>query len=95
MTKLDGLQPNVEAIVVYKPDLVVVDGDSSGLTGLAAFNIPVLALPAAARLSDVYAQYDELGLATGHLAQAEQEDTRLRRRSSRRSCAAAPHHTAP
>ena len=32
-TTLDDLQPNVEAIVSYRPDLVVVPGDSSGLTG--------------------------------------------------------------
>ena len=73
MTKLSGFQPNVEAIVGYKPDLVVVDGNAGGLIkSLAAFKIPVLELPAAAKLSDVYAQFDELGQATGHLAQAGQ-----------------------
>jgi iron complex transport system substrate-binding protein len=95
MTKLSGFQPNVEAIVAYKPDLVVVDADTGGLIkSLAAFKIPVLELPAAAKLSDVYAQFDELGRATGHLAQAEQEDTRLRSQLAR-IAAAAPHHTAP
>jgi iron complex transport system substrate-binding protein len=95
MTKLSGFQPNVEAIAAYKPDLVVVDADTGGLIkSLAAFKIPVLELPAAARLSDVYAQFDELGRATGHLAQAEQEDTRLRSQLAR-IAAAAPHHTAP
>src|SRR5262249_47273515 len=64
MTKLSGFQPNVEAIVGYKPDLVVVDGNTGGLIkSLAAFKIPVLELPAAAKLSDVYAQFDELGRA--------------------------------
>jgi iron complex transport system substrate-binding protein len=95
MTKLSGFQPNVEAIVGYKPDLVVVDGNSGGLIkSLAAFKIPVLELPAAAKLSDVYTQFDELGKATGHLAQAEQENARLRSQLAR-IAAAAPHHTAP
>ena len=94
-TKLSGFQPNVEAIVGYKPDLVVVDGNADRLIkSLAAFKIPVLELPAAARLSDVYAQFDELGRATGHLAQAERENVRLRSQLAR-IAAAAPNHTAP
>jgi iron complex transport system substrate-binding protein len=95
MTKLSGFQPNVEAIVGYKPDLVVVDGNNRGLIkSLAAFKIPVLELPAAAKLSDVYAQLDQLGKATGHLAQAEQENTKIRGQL-KQIAAAAPHHKAP
>ena len=95
MTKLSGFQPNVEAIVGYKPDLVVVDGNTGGLIkSLAAFKIPVLELPAATKLSDVYAQFDELGKATGHLTQAERENARVRSQLAR-IAAAAPHHTAP
>jgi len=95
MTKLSGFQPNVEAIVAYKPDLVLVSADTGGLIKrLAAFKIPVLELPAAAKLSDVYAQFDELGRATGHLAQAEQENTRLRSQLTQ-VAAAAPHHAPP
>ena len=94
-TKLSGFQPNVEAIVGYKPDLVVVDANAGGLIkSLAAFKIPVLELPAAAKLSDVYAQFDELGRATGHLAQAEQENAKLHSQLAR-IAAAAPHRTAP
>jgi len=41
ITKLDALTPNVEAIVAYQPDLVVVSGDTTGLTAqLAKFGIP-------------------------------------------------------
>jgi iron complex transport system substrate-binding protein len=95
VTKLSGFQPNVEAIVGYKPDLVVVDGNADKLIkSLAAFKIPVLELPAAARLSDVYTQLEELGRATGHLAQAGRETARLRSQLAR-IAAAAPHHTAP
>ncbi|HVA04655.1 MAG TPA: ABC transporter substrate-binding protein [Acidimicrobiales bacterium] len=73
-TTLDDLQPNVEAIVAYKPDLVVVPGDSSGLTGrLKAFAIPVLSLPPAATLADAYGDYAKLGEATGHVQAAQTE----------------------
>ena len=73
-TTLDDLQPNVEAIVAYKPDLVVVPGDSSGLTGrLKAFGIPVLSLPPAATLADAYGEYAKLGEATGHVQAAQTE----------------------
>jgi iron complex transport system substrate-binding protein len=73
-TTLDDFQPNVEAIVAYKPDLVVVPGDSSGLTGrLKTFGIPVLSLPPAATLADAYGDYAQLGEATGHVQAAKTE----------------------
>jgi iron complex transport system substrate-binding protein len=95
VTKLSGFQPNVEAIAAYKPDLVLVSGNTGGLIKrLAAFKIPVLELPAAAKLSDVYAQFGQLGRATGHLAQAGQENTRLRSQLAQ-IAAAAPRHSPP
>ena len=94
-TKLSGFQPNVEAIAAYKPDLVVVDANTSGLVSrLSAFKIPVLVMPAAAKVSDVYAQFDELGRATGHLTQAERENATLRSQLAQ-IAAAEPHHAAP
>jgi iron complex transport system substrate-binding protein len=73
-TNLDDLSPNVEAIVSYRPDLVVVPGDSTGLTArLKTFGIPVLSLPPAATLADAYTQYDQLGEATGHVQAAKAE----------------------
>jgi iron complex transport system substrate-binding protein len=73
-TNLDELQPNVEAIVSYRPDLVVVPGDTTGLTArLKTLGIPVLSLPPAATLADAYEQYGELGEATGHVRAAEAE----------------------
>ncbi len=94
-TKLSYFDPNVEAIVAYKPDLVVVSNNSNGLAkSLAAFSIPVLELPAPAGLSGVYAEFDQLGRATGHITQAEHEVTSLRSQISQ-IVAAVPAHSAP
>jgi iron complex transport system substrate-binding protein len=94
-TKLSGFTPNIEAIVAYKPDLVVISGNVDGLVKrLAGFSIPVLELPAAASLSDEWSEFDELGKATGHLAQAQREDTTLQAQV-RQIAAAAPHHSKP
>jgi iron complex transport system substrate-binding protein len=94
-TKLSAFAASVEAIVAYKPDLVVMSGDSAKLIKqLAAFKVPVLELPAAAKLSDVYTQFDELGRATGHAAQAAQQDATLRRQLTQIT-AAKPHRSAP
>jgi iron complex transport system substrate-binding protein len=94
-TKLSAYQPNVEAIAAYKPDLVVESGDTGGLTKhLAALSIPVLELPAPSKLGGMYSEFDQLGRATGHLAQAQHEVTSLRTQL-RQIAAAAPHHSAP
>jgi iron complex transport system substrate-binding protein len=78
-TALDGFQPNVEAIVAYRPDLVVVSGDTAGLAGhLGGFGIPVLSLPPATTLADVYKEFDELGQATGHVAAAGSEAAHIK-----------------
>ncbi len=79
MTKLSGYTPNAEAIAAYKPDLVIISNNLDGITAkLTALSIPVLDLPAAANLADVYAEFTELGAATGHVAQAKTEDTTLK-----------------
>ena len=66
-SKLSGYQPNVEAIAGYRPDLVVVAFDPSGLVkGLRKLHIPVLVQPAATNLDEAYAEIEALGLATGH-----------------------------
>lgn len=94
-TKLSAYQPNVEAIVAEKPDLVVESGDTGQLTKrLAAFSIPVLELPAPAKIAGEYAEFGQLGRATGHPAQAQQEVTRLRAQLHQIT-AAAPHHAKP
>lgn len=74
ITKLSAYTPNVEAIVKYKPDLVIVSNDTSGFnTQMAALKIPVLYDPAAANLQQAYGQYTSLGKATGNVAGAKAE----------------------
>ncbi len=71
MTKLSGFQPNIEAIASYTPDLVVATDDTAGLVhGLGALSIPVLIEAAAKNVDDSYKQIQQLGDATGHVAEA-------------------------
>ena len=77
-TKLSGFTPNIEAIVAYHPDLVVISNNIDGVAKkLAAFSIPVLELPAPTEVSGVYTEFGQLGKATGHLAQAEHESASI------------------
>ena len=78
VTKLSGLTPNLEAIAKYNPALVVASQNSGGLvSGLTKLGIPVLIEPAPANLAGAYQQIDQIGQATGHLAQAEQTVTSM------------------
>ena len=73
VTDLSGFTPNIEAIASYEPDLVVVSADIDGLVGaLESLEIPVLLLPPANSFDDVFFQIEQLGSATGHLAEAEE-----------------------
>jgi iron complex transport system substrate-binding protein len=67
-TDLSSYQPNVEAIVGYEPDLVVLPASvpRDVPAGLRRVGLPVIAQPAPANLDDAYAQMRELGKATGH-----------------------------
>jgi iron complex transport system substrate-binding protein len=95
ITKLSGYTPNAEAIAAYKPDLVVISNNIAGITAkLQALSVPVLTLPAAVNLQQEYAEFDQLGLATGHLAQAKQEVARLKAAISK-IVATEPAHTTP
>ena len=71
-TDLSGFEPNVEALLAYEPDLVLIDSENEEITGaLADLDIPVLVQPAATTFDDVYEQILELGTITGRVDEAE------------------------
>lgn len=73
ITDLSGFQPSVEAIASYEPDLVIVSFDPNELVAsLLAVGIPVLLAPSVATFDDVYAQIEQLGAATGNVAEASE-----------------------
>jgi iron complex transport system substrate-binding protein len=79
-TKLSGYTPNVEAIAGYRPDLVVVSANPSGLVpALGKLHIRTLLLPPARNLAGAYAQLEKLGAVTGHAAGARAVVARLKR----------------
>jgi iron complex transport system substrate-binding protein len=71
VTALSGFSPNLEAIVAYEPDLVVVSDDIGGIVdALTGVGIPTLVLPGAGVIDDSYTQIRDVGRATGHAEQA-------------------------
>jgi iron complex transport system substrate-binding protein len=80
-TKLSAYTPNAEAIAGYRPDLVVVAGDSNHVVAsLQKLGVPVLVDPPAKDLHDAYAQIEQLGAATGHRERARSVVERMRTR---------------
>ena len=69
-TDLSGFTPNVEAIAAYEPDLVVTSGDDTLTAQLEAVGLTVWAGPSATTFDEAYAQIEQLGAATGHIAEA-------------------------
>jgi iron complex transport system substrate-binding protein len=79
MTDLSGYEPNVEAIARFDPDLVVAASDPGDLAkSLSALGVPVILDPAAGTLDDSYTQIEQLGVATGHVAEAAQVVAEMR-----------------
>ena len=73
VTELSGFNPNLEAIADYRPDFVVssyVPGDLA--EGMETLGIPMLVLPAAEEIFDVYDQMLLLGKVTANAAGAEE-----------------------
>jgi cobalamin transport system substrate-binding protein len=79
-TKLSGFKPNAEAVIGYRPDLVVLSNDTDGIVkALEKVKIPVLLEPAAVKIDDAYDQIADLGTATRHVAEATKVAGDMRR----------------
>jgi iron complex transport system substrate-binding protein len=82
-TKLDGLEPNVEAIAAYHPDLVVISDNVDNLEQhLASLKIPVLLEAAPPNFAGLYGQMLALGAASGHAGAARTLVATLKRKVS-------------
>jgi cobalamin transport system substrate-binding protein len=80
-TTLSGFTPNVEAIVGYKPDLVIAAYDPAGIVAtLRGLGIRVLVQDAAKTIEGAYAQIRQLGAVTGHAREAAAVVTRMKKR---------------
>jgi iron complex transport system substrate-binding protein len=78
-TTLSGFTPNVEAIIAYRPDLVIAAYDPKGLVdALGRLGIPVLVHNAATTLPGAYQQIRQLGMVTGKRAGAAKVVARMK-----------------
>ncbi len=67
VTDLSGWDPNVEAVLAYEPDLVVISNDANELVAsLTALEVPVLVSAAPVDFDTGYESMMELGAATGN-----------------------------
>ncbi len=68
VTDLSGWDPNVEAVLGYEPDLVVIANDANDLVaGLTEVGVPVYIHAAPADIESGYAGVADLGVATGQI----------------------------
>lgn len=78
-TGMSALQVNVESLIALRPDLVIIPNPDDKLAAkLKTVSIPLLVMPAAAKLADVYSEISTLGEATGHVEQATSEADGIR-----------------
>lgn len=78
-TELSGFEPNVEAIIATKPDLLVVANDAGGLVeAMKRVDVPVIVSSAPTSIDGGYAGMSVLGRATGNSEKAEAEVARIK-----------------
>ena len=79
LTNLSALEPNLEAIASYKPDLVIIAFEIGNLkVDLNAVGIEVLMLPATPTVEDALKQILEIGDITGNEENAEKLVVKIR-----------------
>ena len=72
ITSLSALEPNMEAIAAFYPDLVLLSYDIGDLVkGLNTIGIETMLLPAAGNFDEIIHQINKLGEKTGKQDQAE------------------------
>ncbi len=77
-TTLSAYQPDVDAIVGYQPDLVILADDVDDIAAaLGHEGIAVLVQPAPLDLAQAYGYITQLGLVTGHAAEGAATATAL------------------
>ena len=69
-TDLSGYTPNVEAIAEYEPDLVLHDGTTDLSAQLEGIGVADWVGAAPTNFDDIYMQIEQLGAATGKVAEA-------------------------
>ena len=79
LTNLSAIEPNLEAIASYKPDLVIIAFEIGNLkVDLNAVGIEVLLLPATPTVEDALKQILEIGDITGNEENAEKLVVKIR-----------------
>ena len=80
-TSLSGYTPNVESILGYHPDLVLISYNPDGFAGqLRNVGIKVVMEPAASNLGQAYKEIKGLGRLTGHSAGAASVVSAIKKR---------------
>ena len=78
-TNLSALGVNVESLARLRPDLVILPNPDDKLSAsLKTLSIPLLVLPPATKISDVYDEIATLGKASDHVQQAAAEAASIR-----------------
>ena len=86
MTKLSAFNPNVEALLNYKPDLIILNADATKAlevkAALEKLKITVFLEKAPSNLREAYLEITALGRATGKLTGAQNTISEMKNRIS-------------